>query len=140
MSRARPWTIPPRWGPFPVRDDKGKKIAEVGSFPAYVLDGPRDAKRPITFAFNGGPGAASVYLNLGAIGPKRISVRARGTRPLTQPALVDNPGTWMDFADMVFIDPVGHRLFSQPRGGEAKTEKHFFQVRGGHRISLTDRL
>src|SRR5213078_1292898 len=50
---------------------KGKKIADV-VFTAYILDGPKNPDRPVTFAFNGGPGAASVYLNLGAIGPKRV--------------------------------------------------------------------
>jgi len=54
-------------GSLPVRDGDGKKIGEV-VFTAYILDGPRDPNRPVTFAFNGGPGAASVYLNLGAIG------------------------------------------------------------------------
>src|SRR5262249_61132664 len=54
-------------GSLPVRDEKGKTIAEV-VFTAYILDGPKDpTTRPVTFAFNGGPGAASVYLNLGAI-------------------------------------------------------------------------
>src|ERR1700761_5598672 len=63
-------------GSLPVRDEKGKKIAEV-VFTAYTLDGPRDPSRPVTFAFNGGPGAASVYLNLGAIGPKRVQFGAQ---------------------------------------------------------------
>src|ERR1700761_1803660 len=58
-------------GAFPVRDETGKKIAEV-VVTTYTLDGPKDPNRPVTFAFNGGPGAASVYLNLGAIGPKRL--------------------------------------------------------------------
>jgi len=114
-------------GSLPVRDEKGKKIAEV-VFAAYTLDGPRDPKRPITFAFNGGPGAASVYLNLGAIGPKRIQFGAQGNSASDPAALVDNPGTWMDFTDMVFIDPVGTG-YSRSLVDEAETKKRFFQVK-----------
>ena len=57
-------------GTIPVRDDKGKEIGQV-TYTAYTVPGG-DPARPVTFAFNGGPGAASVYLNLGAVGPKRI--------------------------------------------------------------------
>ncbi|MCI3133521.1 S10 family peptidase [Phenylobacterium aquaticum] len=114
-------------GSLPVRDEKGKKIAEV-VFTAYTLDGPRDPKRPVTFAFNGGPGAASVYLNLGAIGPKRVQFGAQGDSPSDPAVLVDNPGTWLDFTDMVFIDPVGTG-FSRSLVDEAETKKNFFQVK-----------
>ena len=114
-------------GSLPVRDERGKKIAEV-VFAAYTLDGPRDPKRPITFAFNGGPGAASVYLNLGAIGPKRIQFGAQGDTASDPATLVDNPGTWMDFTDMVFIDPVGTG-YSRSLVDETETKKRFFQVK-----------
>jgi len=114
-------------GSLPVRDEKGKKIAEV-VFTAYVLDGPRDPHRPITFAFNGGPGAASVYLNLGALGPKRLQFGAQGNSASDPAELVDNPGTWMDFTDMVFIDPVGTG-FSRSLVDEAETKKDFYQVK-----------
>ena len=114
-------------GSLPVRDEKGKKIAEV-VFTAYVLDGPRDPKRPVTFAFNGGPGAASVYLNYGAIGPKRIQFGAQGDSASDPATLIDNPGTWLDFTDMVFIDPVGTG-YSRSLVDEADTKKKFFQVK-----------
>lgn len=114
-------------GSLPVRDDKGKKIAEV-VFTAYTLDGPRDPSRPITFAFNGGPGAASVYLNLGAIGPKRIQFGAQGDSPSDPARLVDNPGTWLDFTDMVFIDPVGTG-YSRSLTSEEETKKRFYAVK-----------
>src|SRR5277367_6170385 len=61
-------------GSLPVFDEKGKQIASV-MFTAYTIAGPR---RPVTFALNGGPGASSVYLNLGAIGPKRVQFGAEG--------------------------------------------------------------
>jgi len=93
-------------GTIPVRDDKGKLIGQV-VFTAYTLDGPADSNRSVTFAFNGGPGAASVYLNLGAIGPKRIPFGAAGNGPSDSARLIDNDGTWLDFTDLVFIDPVG---------------------------------
>ncbi|MDB5429781.1 MAG: peptidase serine carboxypeptidase [Caulobacter sp.] len=114
-------------GTIPVRDPKGKKIGEV-VFTAYTLDGPRDPKRPITFAFNGGPGAASVYLNLGAIGPKRIQFGAQGNSPSDAARLTDNPGTWLDFTDLVFIDPVGTG-FSRSLVDEPETKKNFYGVK-----------
>ena len=112
-------------GALPVRDDKGKKIAEV-VFTAYILDGPKDITRPITFAFNGGPGAASVYLNLGAIGPKRVQFGAQGDSPSDPATLTDNPGSWLDFTDLVFIDPVGTG-YSRSLLSKDETKKQFFQ-------------
>ncbi len=114
-------------GALPVRDAKGKVIAEV-VYTAYVLDGPRNPNRPVTFAFNGGPGAASVYLNLGAIGPKRVQFGAQGDAPSDSAVLHDNPFTWMDFTDMVFIDPVGTG-FSRSLVGPDESKKAFFGVK-----------
>ena len=90
-------------GTLPVKNDEGKPTAEV-VFTSYIVAGPN---RPVTFAFNGGPGAASVYLNLGAIGPKRVAFGAEGQSPSDPAVLTDNPGTWLPFTDIVFIDPVG---------------------------------
>jgi len=90
-------------GSLPVRDDKGKKIAEV-VFTAYTMGGK---DRPVTFALNGGPGASSVYLNFGAIGPKRVNFGSEGDNPSDPATLRDNAGTWLGFTDLVFIDPVG---------------------------------
>ena len=93
---------------------------------AYVLDQPKDAAhRPITFAFNGGPGASSVYLNLGAIGPKHIPFANEGDSPSDPATLSDNPGTWLDFTDLVFIDPIGTG-FSRSLVDEAETKKLFY--------------
>jgi carboxypeptidase C (cathepsin A) len=113
-------------GSLPVRDGDGRKIAEI-VFTAYTLDGPRDPSRPVTFAFNGGPGAASVYLNLGAIGPKRIQFGAQGDSPSDPAVLRDNPGTWLDFTDLVFIDPVGTG-YSRSLAKPDETDKRFFTV------------
>ena len=114
-------------GSLPVRDEKGKKIAEV-VFTAYILDGPKNPDRPVTFAFNGGPGAASVYLNLGAIGPKRVQFGAQGDSPSDPAKLIDNPGTWLDFTDLVFIDPVGTG-FSRSLVDKDETKKRFYSIK-----------
>ena len=77
------------------------------AFVAYVLDGPDRASRPVTFAINGGPGAASAYLDIGVLGPWRLPMDADGIVPSQPVALVPNAETWLDFTDLVFIDPVG---------------------------------
>ena len=115
-------------GSLPVRDAEGKKTAEV-VFTAYMLDGPRNPDRPVTFAFNGGPGAASVYLNYGAIGPKRIQFGAAGDSASDPPRPTDNPGTWLDFTDLVFIDPVGTG-WSRSLVKQEETDKTFFTISG----------
>lgn len=81
--------------------------------------------RPVTFAFNGGPGASSVYLNFGAIGPKHIIFGSENDSPSDPPTLRDNPATWLDFTDLVFIDPVGTG-FSRSLVSEADTKKQFY--------------
>src|ERR1700761_2110487 len=108
-------------GPLPVLDEKGKTIASV-MFTAYTVPG---ANRPVTFALNGGPGASSVYLNLGAIGPKRVQFGAEGDSPSDPATPIDNAGTWLNFTDLVFIDPVGTGFsYSQVKEDEAK--KRFY--------------
>ena len=108
-------------GTLPVKDAEGKPTAEV-VFTSYIVDGPN---RPVTFAFNGGPGAASVYLNLGAIGPKRVDFGAEGQSPSDPAVLKDNPGTWLDFTDLVFIDPVGTG-FSRSLVSPEESKKDFY--------------
>jgi carboxypeptidase C (cathepsin A) len=108
-------------GSLPVLDEKGKTIADV-MFIAYTVPG---AGRPVTFALNGGPGASAVYLNFGAIGPKRVQFGAEGDSP-SDPALAkDNPGSWLDFTDLVFIDPVGTG-FSHSRVKDEEAKKRFY--------------
>ena len=114
-------------GSLPVRDEKGKKIGEV-VFTAYVLDGRDPGTRPVTFAFNGGPGAASVYLNLGAIGPKHVPFGGQGEGPSTPAQLVDNPDTWLDMTDLVFIDPIGTG-FSRSLTTDDESKKRFFTMK-----------
>jgi carboxypeptidase C (cathepsin A) len=110
-------------GSLPVLDEKGKTVASV-MFTAYTVPGPG---RSVTFALNGGPGAASVYLNMGAIGPKRVQFGAEGDSPSDSALPIDNPGSWLDFTDLVFIDPVGTGFsYAQVPEGEAK--KRFYNA------------
>ncbi len=108
-------------GTLPVYDKDSKKSGEV-VYTSYTVEGP---DRPVTFALNGGPGAASVFLNLGAIGPKRIRFGEEGDSPSDPAALRDNPGTWLDFTDLVFIDPIGTG-FSRSLVSADQTKKDFY--------------
>jgi carboxypeptidase C (cathepsin A) len=72
---------------------------------AYQLEGANAAERPVCFAFNGGPGSASVWLHLGALGPRRVVVPDDGSAPRPPFAVQDNPHTWLKHFDLVFIDP-----------------------------------
>jgi carboxypeptidase C (cathepsin A) len=108
-------------GALPVRDKEGKEAGQV-VVTAYTVEGEN---RPVTFAFNGGPGAASVYLNLGAIGPRHMDAGNEGDSPSDAPTLTDNQGTWLDFTDLVFIDPVGTG-FSRATVPEDQAKKLFY--------------
>ncbi len=90
-----------------ITNMSGEPIASFFSF-AYVKSGPPDPGRPVLFVFNGGPGAASSWLHLGALGPRRV-VLDREINPRNIPpfGLADNPNSPLDVTDLVFIDPVG---------------------------------
>jgi carboxypeptidase C (cathepsin A) len=92
-------------GTMKMRDEKGEPTASV-FYVAYTLNGVPAASRPASFFFNGGPGAGSAYLHLGAAGPKVLNFPAQETDG-AHATLVDNDNTWLAFTDMVFIDPVG---------------------------------
>ena len=72
---------------------------------AYLLKGADAATRPVCFAFNGGPGSASIWLHLGALGPQRVVVPDDASMPLPPYAVADNPHSWFEHFDLVFIDP-----------------------------------
>lgn len=106
-------------GSLPLVDEAGKLQAEI-AYIAYTLPAkPGEPARPITFALNGGPGAASAYLNIGAVGPWRLPLEGNSISPSMSVGLVPNDGTWLDFTDLVFIDPVGTG-YSRSADGEAK--------------------
>ncbi len=106
-----------------VRDPEGKAVGQL-VYTAYTVEGEN---RPVTFALNGGPGAASVYLNFGAIGPKHLNAGNEGDSPSDTPTLTDNQGTWLDFTDLVFLDPIGTG-FSRSLVGEDQTRKLFYST------------
>jgi carboxypeptidase C (cathepsin A) len=107
-------------GYLPLENDAGKLQASI-FFVAYTRDGVENpATRPITFAFNGGPGASSVWLHLGALGPKRVELAKDGTALPDTPGLVDNDQTWLSFTDLVFVDPVGTGYSRAADGVDAK--------------------
>src|SRR3954467_3142504 len=84
---------------------KEKPSAEMFSV-SYVAESS-DLGRPVTFVFNGGPGASSAYLHVGAVGPQRVDFPADGALPPMPPGLVQNDESWLAFSDLVFVDPVG---------------------------------
>jgi carboxypeptidase C (cathepsin A) len=92
-------------GTLPLMDD-GKRRAGM-FYVAYIRDGQQRGSRPISFVFNGGPGASSAFLHLGALGPRIIDYGPDGKLPTPPGHLVDNPDTWLDLTDLVFLDPVG---------------------------------
>ena len=110
-------------GWLPVRDDTGKTIAQV-VYTAYTMPGKN---RPVTFAFNGGPGASSVFLNFGAIGPKIVKFGVEGDTPSEPATLHDNPSTWLPFTDLVFIDPVGTG-YSRSLVDDKQSTKDFYST------------
>lgn len=96
-----------RIGTIPLKDNKGETQAEI-FFTAYEKQGnKRPSTRPLTFVFNGGPGSSSIWLHMGALGPRRVVMEEEGWLPHPPYGLEDNRGSWLPFTDLVFIDPVG---------------------------------
>jgi carboxypeptidase C (cathepsin A) len=103
-------------------------------FMAYTLDQSAGAAgeaayrtRPLMFSFNGGPGSASVWLHMGALGPKRVKMLDDGMLPPPPYEMEDNQQTWLTDTDMVFIDPVGT---GYSRAAKPELASKFFGVRG----------
>ncbi len=103
-------------GTMRLRDENNKPIANFG-FTSYIKEGS-STKRPILFAYNGGPGSSSFWLHMGVLGPKRIPVNDTGFTPAAPYSLVNNEYSLLDIADLVMIDPVGTGL-SIPVGDAA---------------------
>ena len=93
-------------GTLIIRDDEDKPIASIG-YIAYVRKVSNDATRPITFAFNGGPGSASLWLHMGVLGPRRVVLSDPVPTPPGPYRTVDNAYGLLDKSDLVMIDPVG---------------------------------
>src|ERR1700694_1585811 len=113
-------------GRLPIKRGDGKIEAEM-FFVAYTLDGQDSARRPLTFAFNGGPGSASVWLHMGALGPKRVVLQANGFMPAAPYRLEDNPDTLLDRSDIVMVDAMATGC---SRAATAELAKKFLGVKG----------
>ncbi len=102
-----------------------KPVAEV-FHTSYLADGDDNVDRPLTFVFNGGPGAASAFLHMGALGPQRVAFGESGSVPRMPVEVVDNLETWLAFTDLVFIDPIGtgfSRAIKQEPAGATSASK-----------------
>ncbi len=110
-------------GTMLLKHDDGKVRASI-YFTAYTRDGGPDAgHRPITFAYNGGPGSASAWLHMGAFGPRRVVMDDEGWAPAPPYQIADNEESLLDVTDLVFIDPVSTG-FSRPAPGEDPASFH----------------
>jgi carboxypeptidase C (cathepsin A) len=107
---------------------------------AYITKGAKSDARPVTFVFNGGPGASSAYLHVGALGPKRVVFNPDGSAQKPPAKLVDNTTSWLAFTDLVFIDPIGtgfSRMVEEEKKKdeksddkpEAKPSKEYYQLK-----------
>jgi carboxypeptidase C (cathepsin A) len=139
VTTDRTWDGPD--GPVPYVASAGwtvlrkddKPVAEVFSV-SYVVEGEG---RPVSFVFNGGPGASSTFLHLGVAGPRRLVMNADGSLPAVPAHVVDNEDSWLAFTDLVFVDPVGtgfSRVIDRSSGGEGDAAKQpdakeFFAVK-----------
>ena len=115
-------------GSIRLFDDKGEPQADI-AYTSYQLDGTDRASRPVTFLFNGGPGASSAWLQFGDAGPWRLSITGEGAVASASPDLLPNAETWLDFTDLVFIDPVGTGYSRFVASGE-DARKRFYSVDG----------
>ncbi len=113
-------------GRLPIKRGDGKIEAEM-FFVAYTLDGQDAGRRPLTFAFNGGPGSASVWLHMGALGPKRVVLQSNGFMPAAPYRMEDNPATLLDRSDIVMVDAMAT---GYSRAATAELTKKFLGVKG----------
>jgi carboxypeptidase C (cathepsin A) len=115
-------------GYMPIKNAVSGETEARIFYMAYTLDGVTDPKsRSLMFSFNGGPGSASVWLHLGALGPRRVKMLDDGMMPPPPYDMVDNDQSWLDQTDMVFIDPVGT---GYSRATKPELASKFFGVNG----------
>jgi carboxypeptidase C (cathepsin A) len=113
-------------GRLPIKRPDGKIEAEM-FFVAYMLDGQDASKRPLTFAFNGGPGSASIWLHMGALGPRKVVLQPDGFMPPAPYHIEDNPYTLLDKSDLVLVDAIGTGF---SRAADQELFKKFWGVKG----------
>ncbi len=113
-------------GRLPIKRGDGRIEAEM-FFVAYTLDGQEANKRPLMFAFNGGPGSATAWLHMGSVGPKQVVLQPNGFMPAAPYRMVDNPNCVLDKTDLVFVDAI-NTGFS--RAANAEMTKKYLGVKG----------
>jgi carboxypeptidase C (cathepsin A) len=113
-------------GRLPIKRGDGRIEAQM-FYVAYTLDGQDAAKRPLTFAFNGGPGSASIWLHMGALGPRKVVLGPDGFMPAAPYRMEDNAATLLDKSDLVMIDAIGTGF---SRAADAELFKKFWGVKG----------
>jgi carboxypeptidase C (cathepsin A) len=124
-GRALRYTV--TTGVMPLKSAAGETEARI-FYMAYTLDGAGPKReRPLMFSFNGGPGSSSVWLHLGALGPRRVEMSDEGFMPAPPFRLVDNAETWLDATDLVFIDPVGT---GYSRAARPELAQRYFGLQG----------
>lgn len=122
---GKPFGYTTTTGRMPIASNNGEVEGHM-FYVAYTMEGA-PAKRPVLFAFNGGPGSASVWLHMGVLGPKIVKMEDDGSYPAPPFELVDNPHSFLRFADLVFIDPIGT---GYSRAAKPEFGKKFFGVDG----------
>src|SRR3954471_7326836 len=115
-------------GSIRLFDDKGEPQADI-AYTSYQLEGTDRTTRPVTFLFNGGPGASSAWLQFGDAGPWRVSITGEGAVSSATPDLLPNAETWLDFTDLLLIDPVGTGYSRFVASGD-DARKRFYSVDG----------
>ncbi|MFL6351798.1 MAG: S10 family peptidase [Bryobacteraceae bacterium] len=113
-------------GRMPIKNATGKTEALM-FYVAYTLENADTNQRPLTFAFNGGPGAASIWLHMGALGPRKVVLQKEGFMPAAPYRFTDNASTLLDKSDVVLVDAIGTG-FSRP--ASAVAGKKFWSVKG----------
>ncbi len=114
-------------GFVPIKNDQTEETEAEMFFVAYTADGAEKPTRPITFAFNGGPGSSSVWLHMGALGPMRAKMNEDGSLPAPPFELVDNEESWLPNTDIVMVDAVGTG-FSRP--SKPELGRNFYGLQG----------
>ena len=105
MVAGKPLSYQVQTGYLEMKADTGKLMSKI-FFTYYKKEGEEEAKRPVTFTFNGGPGSASLWLHMGGVGPKRVELDDEGNALSAPYRVIENEYTWLDKTDLVFIDPV----------------------------------
>jgi carboxypeptidase C (cathepsin A) len=114
-------------GVIPLKDEFDETESEI-FFVAYTLQGIDDpAERPLAFVFNGGPGSSAIWLHMGAVGPYRVVMQEDGWMPPPPYRLEPNEHTWLEFADLVFVDPVGTGF---SRAAREELDKKYWSFKG----------